>query len=65
MWVDGQRIATQKLDNNQPGEFFEREYALPAALTYGKQQIVVKFVPHPGNIAGGLYGCATLKANGS
>jgi hypothetical protein len=31
-------------------------------LTTGKESVVVKFVPRPGNVAGAVYGCSTLKA---
>ncbi|KAK0338936.1 hypothetical protein LTR94_036557, partial [Friedmanniomyces endolithicus] len=34
--VDGQKIATQKLDADRPGEFFDVTYAIPEALTRGK-----------------------------
>lgn len=59
--VDGAKIATQKLAQNKPGEFFEVEYAIPVSLTEGKESIVVRFAAHPGSTAGGLFGCATLK----
>jgi len=59
--VDGTRIATQKLAQNKPGEFFDVDYVIPVELTKGKESIVVRFAAHPGSIAGGLFGCATLK----
>lgn len=60
--VDGTKIATQKLAQNKPGEFLDVEYAIPAGLTDGKESVVVRFAAHPGSTAGGLFGCATLKA---
>ncbi|MCX7824623.1 MAG: hypothetical protein N2689_03600, partial [Verrucomicrobiae bacterium] len=60
--VDGEKIATQKLAQNKPGEFFEVEYPIPAQLTAGKQRVTVKFQAHPQAIAGGLFGCRTLRA---
>lgn len=43
--VDGQRIATERLDGEQPGEFFTREYAIPEALTRGKADVRVRVQP--------------------
>lgn len=41
--VDGEKIATEELYENKPGEFYEREYILPTGLTQGKDRITVKF----------------------
>jgi hypothetical protein len=60
--VDGTKIATQKLLNNQPGKFFDQVYAIPAELTKGKAKVTVKFQAQPNNWAGGLFGCRMLKA---
>jgi uncharacterized protein len=62
--VEGQKVATQKLDRNRPGEFFEVEYPLPSHLIQGKAEITVKFQGHPGNFAGGVFGCAIRKQGG-
>ena len=59
--VDGQRIATQSLDRNQPGEFFDVLTPIPPEITRGKKKVTVEFRPHPGNIAGGVFECATLR----
>ena len=59
--VDGQKVATETLERNKPGEFFHEDYALPRELTEGKNEITVRFEAHPGNFAGGLFGCAVLK----
>jgi hypothetical protein len=59
--VDGQKIATQSLNRNKPGELFEVEYPIPADLTRSKRHIVVRFQPHPGNLAGGVFGLWILK----
>jgi hypothetical protein len=60
--ADGKMIATQKLNNNQPGNFFDVTYALPVELTRGKNQVTVKFAAHPSDLAGGLFGCRILRA---
>ncbi|MBN2505842.1 MAG: glycoside hydrolase family 127 protein [Verrucomicrobia bacterium] len=59
--VDGRRIATQTLDRNRPGEFYDEEYPVPTALTRGKSRVSVRFQAHPGNIAGGLFGLRMLR----
>ncbi|MDI6450239.1 beta-L-arabinofuranosidase domain-containing protein [Anaerobaca lacustris] len=61
--VDGTKIATQKLAQNKPGEFFDVEYAIDASLIEGKESVVVRFSAHRGSTAGGLFGCATLRPN--
>ncbi|MBM3888289.1 MAG: hypothetical protein FJ388_04090 [Verrucomicrobia bacterium] len=60
--VDGQKIATQKLERNKPGEFFDVEYPIPAQLTAGKQRVTVKFQARPDATAGGVFGCKMLRA---
>jgi hypothetical protein len=58
--VDGDRLATLKLDNNRPGEFYEDTYPIPDQVTRGKAKVTVKFQAHTGKIAGGVFGCAIL-----
>mgnify|MGYP000405260805 CR=1 FL=1 len=59
--VDGRVIATQSLNNNKPGNFFDVEYKIPSELTQGKDRITVTFRAHKGHTAGGVFECATLK----
>jgi DUF1680 family protein len=59
--VDGTKIGTQTLLNNQPGRFFDVSYPLPETLTKGRQKVTVKFQAHPGNWAGGLFGARILR----
>lgn len=58
--VDGTVIATQQLEELKIGEFVEIAYPIPAALTRGKEQVVVKFQSKKNKTAGGLYGCRML-----
>lgn len=60
--VEGEKIATQKLENNRPGKFYEETYPLPAELLKDKQSVTVKFQGHPGATAGGVFGVRVLKA---
>ncbi len=59
--VDGEKIATQKLDRNAPDKFFDVVYELPEKLIQGKEKITVRFQAHPNNMAGGLFDCRILK----
>lgn len=58
--VDGVKIATQKLNRNQPDQFFDEIYPLPAELIRGKEKITVRFEAHRGNIAGGVFDLRVL-----
>ena len=60
--IDGQKLATEKLESNKPGQFYDQTYPLPKELTTGKTRVTVKFQAHPGRMAGGVYGCAIVKA---
>lgn len=59
--VDGNKIATQSLQNDKPGEFFDVTYAIPEELTRRKNKITVRFQPHSGNTAGGFYGLRVIR----
>jgi len=59
--VDNQKLATQKLDRNAPGRFFDVRWPLAKDLTAGKRKITVRFQAHPDHTAGGVFGLATLK----
>lgn len=60
--IDGVRIATQTLEHEAPGRFFEVAYPVPESLTRGQQEVVVRLQAHPGKWAGGLFGCRMLVA---
>jgi hypothetical protein len=53
--VDGKTLATQTLNNERPGEFYDVEYPLPAELTRGKEKVTVKFQPAEKSRAGGVF----------
>ncbi|MEG8039658.1 glycoside hydrolase family 127 protein [Sphingomonas sp. LR60] len=60
--VDNQRIATQTLDADKPGAFFDVDYPIPEALTKGKKKVKVRFVPHDKNSAGPVFGVRLFTA---
>jgi hypothetical protein len=59
--VDGVRIATQSLQNDKPGEFFEVRYGIPESVTRGKNKITIRFQGQSGNMAGGFYGVRIIR----
>jgi uncharacterized protein len=63
--VDGQKVGTQKLEENQPGKFFDVIYPIPESLTKEKQNVTVRFQAHPNKWAGGVFGCRVVKRNDS
>jgi hypothetical protein len=58
--VDGKRIATQRLQGERPGEFIERDYALPLELVRGRKTVRIRFQPETGHTAGPVFGCRVL-----
>ncbi|WP_242098440.1 glycoside hydrolase family 127 protein [Sphingomonas sp. CROZ-RG-20F-R02-07] len=60
--VDDVKIATQHLDEDRPGQFFDVEYPLPVALTNGKSRVRVRFVPHDRSTAGPIFGVRLYRA---
>jgi hypothetical protein len=63
--VDGRQIATQRLHGENPGEFIERDYALPPEIVRGKRRVRIRFQPEDGYTAGPLFGCRILAADGA
>ena len=59
--VNDNVIATEHLNQNQPGRFFNVVYDIPPELTRGKDKISVKFKAHAWRSAGGLYECRAMK----
>jgi DUF1680 family protein len=54
--VEDRLVATQVLENNQPGEFFDAVHPLPDDLLHGRQFVTIRFQGKPGFQAGGLFG---------
>jgi hypothetical protein len=59
--VNDKVIATQTLNFNDPGRFFDVEYAIPQNLTRGQTNVVVVFQGYPFKTVGGIFGCQMLK----
>lgn len=59
--LDGNKVATVRLENNRPGHFYDQTYPLPADLVQGKSTVTVRFQAHSGATAGGVFGCRVVK----
>ena len=65
--IDGKVIATQKLESNKPGEFFEVRYAIPLEMIQGEtdtlgqkvQTVRAGFRTRNQDAAGGVFGIRT------
>jgi hypothetical protein len=60
--IDGKKIATQKLQDNRPNQFFDEVYRLPVEWTRDKKQVTMRFQAHAGSTAGGVFECRLMKA---
>ncbi|TRO87574.1 glycoside hydrolase family 127 protein [Glycocaulis profundi] len=60
--VEGERIATQRLQGEQPGRFIDVDYEIPEALTEGRERIRIAFLPEDGHSAGPSFGILLLRA---
>ncbi len=60
--INGQLIQTIVLDKGGSQEVYTLDYALPAELVNASGgKLLVKFVAHPGSVAGGVYGVRLLR----
>lgn len=68
--VDGETVATQRLEGNRPDAFHDETYPLPAGLLReegtgkAKEKVVVRFQAHPGATAGGAFDVRVLRKGG-
>ena len=61
MLVDGEKIASEDLNKYKESRFYDVSYAIPPALTKGKQQVKVTFQAKPKNSAGPVYGIRNVR----
>lgn len=59
--VDGEKIATENLNNYKESKFYDIQYIIPSNLTKGKTFITIKFQAKPRNQAGPVYGVRLIK----
>jgi len=64
--VDGAKVGEQAIPRISPerqGDFFDVEYALPAGLVAGKQQVTVRFQATGGNETPAVYGIRIVRTD--
>ena len=59
--IDGKKLATQKLQDEHPGQFYDETYLIPAERIKGKAKITVRFQAQLGSTAGGVFECRLMK----
>jgi uncharacterized protein len=62
--VDGARLAEEQIRFDSESRFYDREYALPAALVAGKTQLTIRFQATGGNEIAPVYGLRLIRAGG-
>ncbi len=58
--VDGQTVATEKLDEYNADQRLDKEYAIPESLTRGKSRVTVTLQAHHDSAAGALIEVRTI-----
>ena len=58
--VNGTKIATENISGKADGKFIDVRYAIPEAITLGKDEITVKLLPHTGHRAGPFFLARTV-----
>jgi uncharacterized protein len=59
--IDGEKLATQRLERNKPDQFFDEIYRLTAKMVQGKPKVTVRFQAQPGTWAGGVFGLRVMR----
>jgi hypothetical protein len=60
--IDGRKLASQTLNQDHPGQFFDVDYPIPDALIKGKKSVRVRFQPIPRNTAGPVFGVKIFRS---
>ncbi len=61
--VDNVKVASQHLEADQPGKFFDVAYPLPEAVVKGKTKVRVRFEPRERSSAGPVFGVQMFVAD--
>lgn len=59
--VDGELVKTEELTGGKTGKFYDREYAIPAAVIGTKTKITVRIESNYGKTAGRVFGARIVK----
>ncbi|MCX8157373.1 MAG: glycoside hydrolase family 127 protein [Verrucomicrobiae bacterium] len=63
IFANGERLATETLNNSRPGEFFEKRYPIPPAVLArsANGRVLIRFAAKPGALAGGVFDVRLMK----
>ncbi|HEV7334123.1 MAG TPA: glycoside hydrolase family 127 protein [Flavisolibacter sp.] len=62
IYINNKLLQSVKLEGSEGNSFYDIDYPLPQQLLDQKPQIItIKFVAHPGSVAGGIYGVRLLQ----
>ncbi|MBI4556159.1 MAG: glycoside hydrolase family 127 protein [Candidatus Hydrogenedentes bacterium] len=59
--INNQRIATETLQPERPGQTVDIAYPIPQEIADSKDKLTVSFRANHGTMAGGVFGCAVLR----
>jgi DUF1680 family protein len=59
--VDGEKLATENLNNFKESKFYDIDYVIMPNQTKGKSEVTITFQAKPGNEAGPVYGVKLVK----
>ena len=60
--LDGQRLASQKVERQLPGRFYDVEYDIPTLRVQGKQKVTVRFEATGGSEIAAIFGIRFVRA---
>ena len=60
--IDGQKLASQKVERALPGRFYDVEYAIPVEMVAGKQKVTVRFQATENNEIAAVFGIRMVRA---
>jgi DUF1680 family protein len=61
--IDGQKLASQKVERDLPGRFYDVETPIPAALVAGKTKVTVRFEATNNNEIAAIFGIRMVRAD--
>lgn len=61
IYANDVKIATQKLERNMPGKFFDVTYAIPGTVVAQNGAVTIRIQAHEGKTAGGVFGCRMIR----
>jgi len=59
--INGKLLAIQRLSGEKPGKFLDIDYPIATGLIAGMDHITIRFKPHDGSIAGGIFHATVLR----